>query len=386
MSIRNSISYLIHCKAAGSSKGLLASSLASLVLLGTPAAFASVPNTWYAAEGQWLYADDTCTILSEDCNVCAPDIEGQWADMAAGALSWRERSWHFGWERAVAPSGLKPSQAWDADGILKGDYESHAQGFVRTNHPWAKYAMSHNDEVYGSLTFVDYRYDIYAMHRTASHHPSGIFTLGLYVGMVDGRDSVRFFDTRRALESHDLRFGLGPQGQGRGVRDGNGGIAMAKLRGGGYLLVVGDGGENNTDQKTEFYFVDGPLTAPARKQFLGVYDPPNLPQSQSENISMLTECGTGHIYTVHTMGDKYEGQGYYVLAKVTWGAIGPTLTRVDAKIVNSHNEYCHHRSAASASVRSNGYVDLLCHERAEDNGVLSGQGDDWDFREGLNYY
>jgi len=367
---------------------LLAGSLAATALLGTPAASARVVNTWYAARSpiaqtNWLIGADNCAHGSVDCNRCAPDVEQQWSDMAAGALSWRERSWHFGWDRAAQPSGLTPDQAWDTGGII----EQHAQGFVRTNHATVKYAMSHSDDTFGSLTFVNSSDNIHALHRTASVHPSGIFALGNYVGMVDGEHSVRFVDTTRSLESHDLSFRLGPEAGGPGVRSGNGGIAMARLWGGGYLLVVGQGGVNTDPQDTDLYFVDGPLTAPHRKQRLGVYRPaPGPGFNQSENISVITECGSRSIYTVHMMGDDIGGEGYYVLARVTWGANGPWLSRVNVKRVNSDIDYCHHRSAASASVRDNGTVDLYCHERAEDNGFLSGPGDDWEFREGLNYF
>jgi hypothetical protein len=241
--------------------------------------------------------------------------------------------------------------------------------------------MSHNDDTYGSLTFINSSNNIHALHRTASNHPSGIFTLGRYVGMMDGNNSVRFIDTMRSLESHDIRFTVGPEAQ-----TGNGGLAMARLFGGGYLLVIGQGGLNNDPQRTYLYVTHGALTGPSRTERVGVSRPP-LPRdyNQSENISVITECGTRSIYVVHMMGDDIGGQGYYALSKVSWGINGPWLARINVKVVNSDIDYCHHRSAASVSVRDNGIVDLYCHERAEDNGFLSGPGDDWEFREGLNY-
>jgi len=365
-----------------------AGALSAAALFGSPAADASAPNVWYAgrsleAKNNWLIADDNCAHGAEDCNRCADNVQGQWNDMAAGALAWLERSWHFGWDRGPAPSGIKPEQAWDVGGF---DFDSHAQGFVRTNHPTVKYAMSHNDDTYGSLTFINNTNNIHALHRTTSEHPSGIFTFGRYVGMMDGSSSVRFFDTTRSLESHDLHFALSAA-HGPATLSGNGGLAMAKLYGGGYLLVVGQGGIDTAPQSTYLYFVDGPLTAPNRIQHLQTNrPPPTETHNQSENISIITECGTRDIYTVHMMGDNVGGQGYYALNKVVWGTNGPWLQRVNVKIVNSDISYCHHRSAASASVRDNGYIDLYCHERAEDNGILSGPGDDWDFREGLNYH
>ncbi|HKO50078.1 MAG TPA: hypothetical protein VJV79_20245 [Polyangiaceae bacterium] len=374
------------------------------ILTAAPSA-RSDPGTvlsWYAARGpqaknNWLYGDDACVHGWEDCNRCAPTVEQQWADMGAGALSWRARSWHFGWDRSVAPSGLTPTTAWNPASIpgiiplpnLFAEWSYHAQGFVRTNDAAVKYAMSHSDDRHGSLTFISSSYNIYAMHETFTAHPSGVFTLGKYVGMVDGTDVVHFFDVRRALESHAISYTMSAAvAGGPGVKDGNGGIAMAKLFHGGYLVIVGQGGISNPSQETYFYFTDGPLTAPNRLQWLGTaaYTGP-AGAGQSENISMITECGTGQLYTVHIAGDDaLDGKGWYRLSKVIWGETGPGLQTVAVKGVNQYDEYCHHRSAASASVRDNGYLDLYCHERAEDNGFLSGQGDDWEFREGLNYY
>jgi hypothetical protein len=372
-------------------KLVVTASVAAALLLAAPAAFAGAATRWYAsrspvAKTNWLYANDTCAHGSADCNRCAPDVEAQWSDMASGALSWRERSWHFGWDRGPQPSGITPNQAWDVGGPSLWDYKSHAQGFVRTNHPTVKYAMSHGDDEYGSLTFINSSNNIYALHRTFSTHPSGIFALGQYVGMVDSTDIVRFFDTRRALESHNLSFRMGAaEAGGPGVRDGNGGLAMAKLHGGGYLFVVGQGGISNPSQDTYLFFVDGPLTAPHRRQYLGTI-PYVGGAGQSENISLITECGTRQIYTVHIAGDDaLEGNGWYRLSKLMWGANGPWLWTWDVKWVRQHSGYCHHRSAASASVRDDGTFDLYCHERAEDNGAFSGPGDDWEFREGLNY-
>jgi len=363
---------------------------------------------WYAGRNDkagknWLYGDDGCAHGGEDCNRCAPSVEQQWADMAAGALAWRERTWHFGWDRGVAPSNLTPLDTWNPSvdfpgGIypidLDEEWSYHAQGFVRTNHASIKYAMSHSDDDFGSLTFISSSNNIYAMHRTFTAHASGIATIGQYVAMMDGTDLVRFFDVRQALQSHALYYTMSAatvkaavRSPLRGAGKGNGGIAVAKLYHGGYLVITGQGGSKNDFQETYFFFTDGPLTSPRRLVYLGTapYSGP-AGAGQSENLSIITECGTGQLYTVHIAGyDGLDGTGWYRLSKVVWGTNGPALQTVNVKWVNQHDEYCHHRSAASASVRDNGYLDLYCHERAEDNGFLSGPGDDWEFREGLNY-
>jgi hypothetical protein len=375
------------------------------ILMAAPSASASVETTldWHAsrsawAKKNWLYGDEACAHGKEDCNRCAPDVEQQWADMAAGALAWRERSWHFGWDRISPPSYLPPDDTWDAGGYHPAQWEEwwkyHTQGFVRTNNPSVKYAMSHSDDWDGSFTFVNSSNSIHAMHLTASPHPSGLFTLGQYVGLVDGTNVVRFFDTRRSQESHLIRYtmsaetaGAGRTDSGPGVKDANGGIAIAKLFHGGYLVVVGQGGVSNPSQETYFYFTEGKAIGPNRQEYLGKapYSGP-AGAGQSENVSIITECGTGQLYTVHVGGqDQLDGNGWYRLSKVVWGATGPSLQVVNVKWVNMNDDYCHHRSAASASVRSDGTIDLYCHQRDVDNDILSGPGDDWAFREGLNY-
>jgi hypothetical protein len=330
--------------------------LSNLILIA-PTASASVETTlnWYGTRGResqkhWLVGDASCAFGAEDCNRCAPGVEQQWADLNAGALSWREQSWHFGWERAVAPSNYRPEQVWDAGALQypltwPDEFKYHSQGFVRTNNPTIKYAMSHSDTLDGSLTFINSSRNVHAIHLTASAHPSGIFTLGQFVGLVDGTDVVRFFDTRRSLETHVLRYTMSSQtAGGRGVASANGGIAMAKLFRGGHLVVVGQGGEDTPAQETYFFFTDGnTVIAPNRLHYLGAapYTGPS-PNSagKSENISLITECDTGQLYTVHVSGDGPTGDdGWYRLSKVVWGSKAPALQVIGIKWVNQHYDY-----------------------------------------------
>ena len=72
---------------------------------------------------------------------------------------------------------------------------------------------------------------------------------------------------------------------------------------------------------------------------------PETPMGNSENLSVVTECGSGKIFTIHTTGDYgLYGNGYWRLSRVD---DGPKLTHIAMARQDQHNEKCHHRSSAT---------------------------------------
>lgn len=65
-------------------------------------------------------------------------------------------------------------------------------------------------------------------------------------------------------------------------------------------------------------------------------------------MSVVTECGSGTIYTIHTTGDwALKGDGYRRLSRLDDAKGGPRLTHVAIARQDQDNEKCHHRSAAT---------------------------------------
>jgi len=88
-----------------------------------------------------------------------------------------------------------------------------------------------------------------------------------------------------------------------------------------------------------------------------------------QNVSFITECGTGDIYLVGTNNKDFtgpldSGQDYADLFKVTWS---PTEAAVKLTLMSARNMhegsggYCTFRAAANLHVDKNGKLILYCH-------------------------
>jgi hypothetical protein len=85
----------------------------------------------------------------------------------------------------------------------------------------------------------------------------------------------------------------------------------------------------------------------------------------SENLSLVTECGTGHLYTIHTTGQYLlNGDGYWRLSRVESGTKEPRLQHIGMAKQSQDTGDCHHRSSATVHVNKSGELEFLCTERS----------------------
>lgn len=363
-----------------------------------------------------LRGDTTCKFGDVDCNRCATDVPTQFRlAFEKGHRPWvvfNGRSWTFSGQRKYPPDNMQPEDAFKP--FDTGIASKHIQGLVRTNDSRYPYAGSHSHEKRGSIFFIQTdkngNKSLFSLHQSNGHHPSGVAVLGDGLYVAEG-DELRSFGINSSIDNQNNRY-LIPKTDKRqvGLQGAGGGLGLAKLEDGGYLLVVtapGDGfrprlgvgsvGAADQNQKaryTRFYRIVGnhaghPDLTPDKRpkvQFIGEWKHeglekyPDVPMAYSENLSVVTECGTGHIYTIHTTGEyKLNGDGYWRLSRVEQGPDEPRLRHISITKQSQDNGDCHHRSSATVHVNKSGELEFLCSERT----VVDRQGTGrFNFKEG----
>lgn len=337
-----------------------------------------------------LRGDTTCKFGDVDCNRCASNVPAQFKQALAGTFS--AGSWTFSGERRYGPDNMQPENAFKP--FDTGIASKHIQGLVRTNDSTYPYAGSHSHENTGSIFFI--RRDgngltLHSLHKSNIAHPSGVAVLGdaLYVAEDD---YLRQFGIFSSTDNQNIRYAIPKiDPRQKGLQGGGGGIGLAKLEDSSYLLVVsarGDGFrlgttieglEQNVEPRyTRFYRIVGSDPGHPEKradgslniQFLGEWKHegntkyPDEPMAYSENLSVVTECGTGNIYTIHTTGQyAMDGDGYWRLSRIESDGDGPRLRFLAMKRQAQDNKDCHHRSSATVHVNKNGNLEFLCSER-----------------------
>jgi hypothetical protein len=296
--------------------------------------------------------------------MCAYDVEATFRGaFESGGMNWDTFKWHFRYGTRYKPFGKKPKE-----GGIASSLKNHIQGFVRTNNDTMKYAASHNnnDGKKGGYYFTKKtnRNDLRVMQLANVAHPFSVAELGQYV--VSGEsENVRFFDLRKIESGQDMNTWV------PGINMG-GGMAMGRLADGAHILVSSfPGGRQSGTRYTDFYRWEGPLTAPTDVTLMA-----RVPYSQSsswsgnykysDNLSQITECGSGRLYTIHTSGDEdiFNSKGYWRLSRIDWDASGaPTLKTIAGRSQKQSLNSCHLRSSGTVHVNAKNKLEFICHER-----------------------
>lgn len=365
-----------------------------------------------------LRGDTTCAYGDADCNKCATDVPTQFRlAFETGHrpwIGWDSRSWSFRGDQRYPPDDLKPELVFSpyGEGGQAGIVSKHIQTFVRTNSSRIPYAGSHSHKNTGSIFFVERdgtANTLHSIYKSAHDHPSGVAVLGDAVFVAEGDDLRRFRvsaagkgrnNDRFTVPKSDVNRSIDPGDDGRGLQGGGGGVGLVKLADGSTLLMVtAPGGgfrdgitkaareDNERPRFTRVYRVlpnalaENPqivLLGEWRHQ--GVTGRPDSSRAYSENLSAITECGSGRIYTIHTTGDyALKGDGYWRLSRLDGPPDTPRFTHIQTARQSQNNESCHHRSSATVSVNQKGELEFLCSERAVIKWHPTGR---FDFREG----
>src|SRR5262249_45457263 len=230
-------------------------------------------------------------------------------------VGWHGGSWKFRGSDRYPPEQLRPEVMFRpfGEGDEVGVVSKHVQGFVRTNSGRFPFAGTHSHKDVGSVFFVETRRggnELASLYRSGHDHPSGMALLGDHVFLAEkGRLRwLRVSDAGRTQDRYELDQ-IGTAG---------GGLGLARLPGGATLLLVtGPGGgfrKGTTDSQrddnlrrrvTTMYRLapnvlqrpSSPVRPFAYWEHEGRADHPDRPLAYSENMSVVTECGSGKIYT-----------------------------------------------------------------------------------------
>jgi len=324
-----------------------------------------------------------------DFNYCAQDVRSQlraaW-NAPSSDIETTVSRWYFNWLSAYPPSLKSPRFFFDTfdpdfhNGMI--DPVNHIQGFVRTNDDFIRYAGSHsNSRGYpGSIFFIQYNKDtrerghelsLSAIHDTRlplkggvqESHPTGIQVIGNYVFTeVKNRFLVLYDVSQFPIVSYQQDF-ASVADEAESPFSGGGGLAMAKLVNGQYLVVASSPGGTDDDdglRTVYFYSISGSIADPrAAKKFLGKF---NSPLERIENMSLIAECGTGDLYAVQT-----GSAGHWIASKLHWRGSQAAPESITMEVVATKNDIdnysrCAGRAAATTWVGPDHGIRFYCHE------------------------
>jgi hypothetical protein len=326
------------------------------------------------AAGQYATAYTHCRRADPDCNVCAVNVRQQFNRATSGMISWRSDSWRFDWDKNYPPQKARPIDVFKGDEeFLLGIPKTHVQGFVRTNSGRYPYAGTHSHKRQGGIFLVapNKQSDkhLAALFKSQSRHPSGAHAFGKY--LVYGENGRVFLKDLNRPAAKDISVKLpGP------TPNFGGGVGLVKLQDGTYLLLTtGPGGQDERPRFNRFYQLRGRDGRMEQVRYLGQTNqvkPAQWPQGFrfAENLSMITECGSGDIYVIHATGDEdaigaLGGRGYWRLSQVEQQGNQLSLTPVSAFLNSQNLSGCSMRAAASVHVNPAGKLEFYCHGYAK---------------------
>ena len=318
--------------------------------------------------------DTNCRVGQPNCNMCASNVQQQFKRAAANQIRWQTQPWSFTWPQRYPPQNLSPLDIFDGDPAhALGIPDTHVQGFVRTNSSLYPYAGSHSHKKRGGIFVVkqggDGKKFLSTLHQTQGRHPSGVHIIGKYLAYGLG-NRLYFMDINS--QNQQVEFSLPIPNANFG-----GGLGIVKLADDRHLVVTtGPGGQDNRPRFNRFYVLKSSNGRPSSLRLINessTKKPSQWPRGLafSENLSLITECGTGDIYAVHTTGDEkgisaITGNGYWKLSKLVRRDRALGLTAINAFTMRQDMKKCNVRAAATVGVTPQKRMEFSCHGYAKD--------------------
>jgi hypothetical protein len=348
-----------------------------------------------------LHGDTTCSPNETDCNVCAVDVRRQLDDaFDHNKMYWKPESWHLDWTSTYPPQSTSPQTPFD-DGEWPVS-SHHVQGFVRTGSNTHPYAGSTSDDVTGAVFVLSSSnsspgYDLRSIHMAneSEEHPSGVHALGNWVILSDD-GKLRFinvdwtFSTTR--REHEVS----------GLVSAGGGIGIARLGVGSYALISTiPGSIDSRPRENSIWQLEGDIATPGALSVTHLSTQTYQPHPDwvreiyigweadyrfSENLSVITECETGQLYTLHATGpNEVWGTGYFRLSRLEEGPNGLVLRSLDVYGKSQDMNNCYLRASGTAYANDQGIIDLYCHAYDPRNEWLE-TAENVPFYRGIGYY
>ena len=321
--------------------------------------------------------DTRCQRGDPDCNVCASNVQQQFSRASAGKINWKTQSWNFTWAKKYLPNNLRPLDIFDGKPAFPlGIPNKHIQGFARTNSNQFPFVGTHSHKRKGGIFAVSQdgkrRKQLSSLQHSKGGHPSGIQVIGKYLVYGDGGALV-FKDinspsqtrTTQVMITPKARFGYG------------GGLGLLRLSKNNLLvLTTGPGSQDNRPRYNYFYHLKMQNGMPTNLSLINksLFSIPSQWPSIlrfSENLSLITECGTGDIFSVHTTGDSkglgtMTGNGYWRLSKLKKTNGKLSLSPLAAFATRQNMPSCNLSSAATVHTNQRHQLEFYCHGFAKD--------------------
>jgi len=323
-----------------------------------------------------IKGDVTCRSGEPDCNICAANVQQQFSRAAAGQLRWQKLSWHFAWPQKYPPNGTRPLDVFDGKPAYPlGIPNKHIQGFARTNSARYPFVGTHSHKRKGSVFTVakngNGSMSLASLQKSKGGHPSGLQVIGDFLVYGDAGGLVfKSISSKNQTRTKSIkitpkaRFGYG------------GGLGLLRLsRNNLLVLTSGPGSQDNRPRYNYFYQLQTENGLPKSMKLLNKSRsvmPAQWPRtlSYSENLSLITECGTGDIYSVHTTGASglgtITGIGYWRLSKLVQQQGKLSLTPLNAFSTKQNMRSCNLSSAATVHTNSQHKLEFYCHGFAKD--------------------
>lgn len=332
-------------------------------------------NSWKFANNRGLTkytkGDTRCANGQNDCNMCAANVQQQFQKASARQINWSRKRWDFTWPQAYPPQNVRPLDVFDGDPeYALGIPDTHIQGFVRTNSRLYPYAGSHSHKRKGGIFVVKQGANgsqfLSSLHQTSGRHPSGVQIIGRY--LIYGEGTRLFFkDMNSRNQDYDIQL-TAPK-----ARFG-GGLGIIKLADNHHLLIAtGPGGQKAGPRYNRFYHLKSVNGRPSSLTYINestTKNPQQWPKTLafSENMSLITECGTGDVYSIHSTGDSIAitGKGYWRLSKLVTNGKALGLKAVNAFTIGQNLKRCSMRATGTVNVNARNRLEFVCHGYAKD--------------------
>ena len=139
------------------------------------------------------------------------------------------------------------------------------------------------------------------------------------------------------------------------------------------MITTGPGGQRPGPRFNRFYHLKSRNGRPSSLTFInqsGTTNPQQWPRTlaYSENMSLITECGTGDIYSIHSTGDSIAitGKGYWRLSKLVSNDKALGLTAINAFTIGQDLKRCSMRATGTVNVNQQNRLEFVCHGYAKD--------------------
>jgi len=315
------------------------------------------PVLWYASHGPhvWLNAQQQC--VGDQCDRCANNVVGQFNAVIDGQRTKTRGAWYVP-EGSFEPSG-RGRGAFDSDfEWLSDNWDGHhIQGFVKTP---TGYAIANGDDGGGvvALTAGGTASVVTHIYNHATEHSAPLGSVGSYIMYRYTSNRVAMIDVLDpdAGEIWPAKLSVTVDAP-RGINSAGGGIDAVELFDGTHLVAARD-----NEDGTFLYRVHDLLSF-ANDEFVGKMSTTGFTLSdEPQNLSLITECGTGTIYMVETGGGGTTlNDGWWALSRVEADQAGkPVKRRLGQWSQDQDVDYCYHRSAATVSTGSRGELVFTC--------------------------